>query len=111
MVLKNTRLSFLFIVALLGLSLISAGKVSSEEMPATLPGMPPVQDPGNIYSSAGSNMFSLQVKDALARVYVPNSRDNTVSVIDQKTYKVIETLKTGTDPQHIVPAYDLKMLY
>ncbi len=46
-----------------------------------LPGMPPVQD------------------------------SNTVDVIDPKTMKVVSHFPVGKQPQHVVPSYDLKMLY
>lgn len=65
----------------------------------------------NIYYYANTNMFSPVVKNALPRVYVPNGQDGTVSVIDTKTYQVIETFKTGKNPQHVVPSYDLQTLF
>jgi DNA-binding beta-propeller fold protein YncE len=34
-----------------------------------------------------------------------------VSVIDPKTYKVIETIPVGLQPQHVVPSWDLKTLW
>jgi YVTN family beta-propeller protein len=77
----------------------------------TIPGMPPVTDPNNIYSDAGVNMFSPATKDALTRVYVPNHASNTVSVIDPKTFKVVDTFPVGLNPQHVVPSYDLKTLW
>jgi DNA-binding beta-propeller fold protein YncE len=46
-----------------------------------------------------------------ALVYVPNSLSNTVDVISQKTFKVVEHFATGALPQHVTPAYDLKTLY
>lgn len=57
------------------------------------------------------NQLLPSVQRDLHRVYVPNARDNTVSVIDATTYQVIDTFKTPDDPQHIVPAYDLKTLW
>ncbi len=65
----------------------------------------------NIYAHAGAGMFAPAVHTALNLVYVPNSLGNTVSVIDPKTYQVIDTFKTGKNPQHIVPSYDLKTLW
>lgn len=76
-----------------------------------LPGMPPILDPHNIYSAAGANMLSPAVTDAKPLVYVPNTLDGTVSVIDPATFKVIYTFKSGALPQHVVPAYDLKTLW
>lgn len=65
----------------------------------------------NIYENTKAGMLSDLVRTALPRVYVPNSLDNTVSVIDPKTYTVIDTFKTGKTPQHVVPSYDLKTLW
>jgi YVTN family beta-propeller protein len=42
---------------------------------------------------------------------VPNSRSNTVDVIDPHTYKVVEHFAVGGLPQHVVPAWNLKTLY
>jgi YVTN family beta-propeller protein len=39
---------------------------------------------------------------------VPNLRGDTVSVIDPSTMKVVDTLKVGHGPQHVVPSYDLQ---
>ncbi len=76
-----------------------------------IPGMPSVPDPSNLYSETVQGRFSPVVKDHLERVYVPNLRSNTVSVIDPATLKVIDTLKVGRSPQHVVPAWDLKTLW
>ncbi len=65
----------------------------------------------NIYQYTEAGMFSEIVKNALPRVYVPNSLDNTVSVIDASRYQVINTFPTGRNPQHVVPSYDLKTLW
>jgi len=65
----------------------------------------------NIYAFTQAGMFSPAVKNALARVYVPNGKDGTVSVIDPATYRVIQTFYTGKEPQHVVPSYDLQTLW
>ena len=77
----------------------------------TVPGMPPVVDPSNLYSQAGFNMLSPAVAGALPRVYVPNLRSDTVSVIDPATMRVIDTFPVGTNPQHVVPSFDLQTLW
>lgn len=77
----------------------------------TIPGMPPVVDPANLYSEAGPNRLSPTVSDALPRVYVPNVKSNDVYVIDPATYRVVGHFKVGKNPQHVVPAYDLKTLW
>jgi YVTN family beta-propeller protein len=78
---------------------------------ATIPGMPPVPDAGNLYSEIGADRLSPAVAGALPRVYVPNRSDNSVTVIDPATLKVVDTFKVGIDPQHIVPSWDLKTLW
>ncbi len=77
----------------------------------TIPGMPPVVDPDNLYSEAGANMFSDAVKGDLARVYVPNLQSNSVSVIDPSTMKVVDTIPVGINPQHVVPSWDMRTLW
>jgi len=77
----------------------------------TVPGMPPVIDPANLYSEAGTNKLSPAVAGALPRVYVPNVRSDDVYVIDPATYKVIDRFPVGHSPQHVVPAWDLKTLW
>ena len=77
----------------------------------TVPGMPPVLDPTNLYSAAGANMFSPAVAGALQLVYVPNLGSNTVSVINPATRTVIRTFRVGSDPEHVVPSYNLQTLW
>ena len=76
-----------------------------------VPGMPPVVDRSNLYSEARAGNLSPAVGGALSRVYVPNLRSNDVSVIDPSTRKVVDHFKVGTNPQHIVPAWDLQTLW
>lgn len=76
-----------------------------------LPGMPPVLDPKDLYAADRPNKLSPVVKDFPSRVYVPNTESNTVSVIDPRTYRVIETIPVGRQPQHVVPSWDLKTLW
>ncbi|MFE7786061.1 YncE family protein [Streptomyces nigrescens] len=76
-----------------------------------LPGMPPLLDEHDIYAADRPGMLAPQVKDFPSRIYVPNTGSDTVSVIDPKTYKVIETIPVGVQPQHVVPSWDLKTLW
>ncbi|MGV4986022.1 YVTN family beta-propeller repeat protein [Streptomyces sp. NRAIS4] len=76
-----------------------------------LPGMPPVEDPKDLYSADRPNQLSPVVRDFPSRVYVPNTNSNTVTVIDPRTYKVIKTIPVGHQPQHVVPSWDLKTLW
>jgi YVTN family beta-propeller protein len=77
----------------------------------TVPGMPPVTNPNNMYNDAGYNMFSPAVAGALPRIYVPNLRSNDVYVIDPSTFKVLYKFPVGYSPQHVVPSWDLKTLW
>jgi YVTN family beta-propeller protein len=72
---------------------------------------PPPLDPHNIYAADGAGMLSAAVQNVPYRIYVPNSGGDTVDVIDPTTFKVMATYPTGLDPQHVVPAYDLRTLY
>ncbi|MGW2641025.1 YncE family protein [Streptomyces sp. NPDC001348] len=76
-----------------------------------LPGMPPVLDPADVYAADRPNRLSPVVKGFPSRVYVPNTNSDTVTVIDPKTYEVIETIPVGRQPQHVVPSWDLKTLW
>ncbi|MEU6555886.1 hypothetical protein ABZ915_37410 [Streptomyces sp. NPDC046915] len=76
-----------------------------------LPGMPPVLDPADVYAADRPNQLSPVVRDFPSRVYVPNTNSDTVSVIDPKTYRVIDTIPVGRQPQHVVPSWDLKTLW
>src|SRR3954453_6482964 len=64
-----------------------------------------------VYAHAAAGMLAPLSRKARALVYVPNSLDNTVSVIDQSTFRVIKTFTVGALPQHVVPAWDLSRLW
>jgi YVTN family beta-propeller protein len=74
-------------------------------------GMPAAADPNNLYSEIAAGRMSPAVAGSLERVYVPNRGANTVSVIDPNTLKVVDTFKVGVHPQHIVPSWDLRVLW
>jgi YVTN family beta-propeller protein len=76
-----------------------------------LPGMPPVLDANDVYAADRPGNLSPAVKDFPSRVYVPNSKSNSVTVIDPATFKVIDRFPAGRLPQHITPSYDLKTLW
>jgi YVTN family beta-propeller protein len=78
---------------------------------ATVPGMPPVSDPNNLYSDAGAGRMSGAVADALQRIYIPNLRSNDVYVIDPAMMKVVDRFRVGVGPQHVVPSWDLRTLW
>ena len=43
---------------------------------ATVPGMPPVIDPANLYSEQAAGKVSAQIANDLQRVYVPHVKSN-----------------------------------
>ena len=73
--------------------------------------MPVPVDAHNIYAATGAGMMSPVAQRALPRVYVPNGGAASVSVIDPATYKVVRTFPTGAVPQHVVPGYNLSVLW
>ena len=77
----------------------------------TVPGMPPVVDPTNLYSEAVAGRVAAAAAGALPRVYVPNVKSHDVYVIDPATLKVVDKFKVGVNPQHVVPSWDLKTLW
>ena len=78
---------------------------------ATVPGMPPVIDPSNLYSEATAGKLNVIVTGDLPRVYVPNLQSNDVYVIDPMTMKVVDRFRVGVNPQHVVPSWDLRTLW
>ena len=117
-----SRLAFALVcmaaVAVVSGASAGASTQADDEVPApapraivTVPGMPPVPDPRNLYSETAKGKFSAATAGALALVYVPNRAENTLSVIDQATLKVVDKFKVGVNPQHVVPSWDLKTLW
>ncbi len=97
-------------------AIVHAAGVSSGQI-NTIPGMPPVKDPKNLYSEAGAGMLCPSVKNFPPRVYVPNSKGDTIDIIDPSTYKIIGHFALPRhsrgllEPQHVVPSWDLKKLW
>jgi DNA-binding beta-propeller fold protein YncE len=73
--------------------------------------MPPVTDPENVYADAGANMLTGAARTARPLVYVPDSGDGDVRVIDPRTFKVLDRFSAGIEVQHVVPSYDFRTLY
>jgi YVTN family beta-propeller protein len=92
----------------LGLGIVVVGTATAIE---TVPGMPPVIDPTNLYSETTADKLSPAAAKALPRVYVPNLQSNDVTVIDPATLKVVDRFSVGVNPQHVVPSWDLTTLW
>ena len=82
----------------------AVGRVAAPETTAR-------SDTVNLYAAAGANRLSPRAAQARPLVYVPNSKDGTVTVIDAHSYRVLRTFPTGALPQHVVPSYDLTTLW
>ncbi len=65
----------------------------------------------NIYAAAIGPAVPRGIADIAARVYVPNTRDATVDVIDPGTRRVTMHFAVGAVPHHITPSWDLTRLY
>jgi YVTN family beta-propeller protein len=91
---------------------ISSPSVAASESPAK-PAEPSPKPSGplNIYAADVAGAMSPVVAGFPERVYVPNTLDGTVTVIDPATYKVIATLDVGGVPHHVTPSWDLRHLY
>jgi YVTN family beta-propeller protein len=104
-----------FLITLLALLATGCGSKAAAGAPpqsvSTVPGMPRVVNPSNLYSEAGPNMLSPAVAGDLQRVYVPNVKSNDVYVIDPHAFKVVDHFNVGKNPQHVVPSWDLKTLW
>src|SRR5205809_7992452 len=93
----------------------AAGRGGSARKPAAArvaaPDTVPPPDTVNLYAAAGANALSSVAARARPLVYVPNSHDGSVTVIDPRRYQVVRTFPTGDLPQHVVPSYDLTTLW
>src|SRR5947207_7503323 len=90
---------------------LAAGSAYAAAGIETVPGMPPVTDPTNLYSETTAAKLSPALANVPARVYVPNVKSDEVHVIDPVTFKVIDRFKVGKNPQHVVPSWDLTTLW
>ena len=83
----------------------------TELVPSTKPARKSQAAAANVYAADRAGDLSAEARRARAYVYVPNSDSNTVDVIDQRSFRVVEHFAVGALPQHVVPAWDLKTLY
>jgi len=100
-IVKSLRSSRLFRLAPLALAAACLGGTAwAASAVNTVPGMPPVVNPANMYSESGLGHLSPVVKNDPARIYVPNLRSNDVYVIDPATYKVVDKFKVGAQEKN-----------
>ncbi len=113
-IMRNRRVLALSALILAFLCYLAPTAIAAEPAARTIqtvPGMPPVIDPNNLYSETRSGNLSPVVANHLHRVYVPNRSSNDVWVIDPATLKIINKFSVGIHPQHVVPSWDLKTLW
>jgi YVTN family beta-propeller protein len=79
--------------------------------PTTLPGMPAPLTPDDVWAADRPGALSPVVRAMPERVYVPNSKSDTVTVINPRTFRVLRTVPVGHEPQHVVPSWDLRTLW
>jgi YVTN family beta-propeller protein len=72
---------------------------------------PPAPAGPNLYAETTAGKLAPSVRDIPLRVYVPNSDENTLTVIDPATFTVIGKIPTGQMPHHVTPSWDLRALY
>ena len=104
------------VISLAGGSSQHGGSPETQDSPNVSTGkdgfaVPPLPDPHNVYAADRPGELAPAVRGDPNLVYVPNSDSNTVSVINPRTYKVINQFPVGVNPQHVVPSYDLKTLW
>jgi len=84
---------------------------SSSASTGGLSGMPPPVQAGDVYAADRPGRLSPVVRRMPARVWVPDSGDGTVHVIDPRTRRVLRRFRVGRLPQHVTPSWDLKTLW
>jgi YVTN family beta-propeller protein len=82
---------------------------SRSKRPKAAAGKPPPV--GGVYSHAGPGMLSASVAGDPYRLYVPESAGSGIDVVEPTARRVLAHYETGSDPQHVVPGYDLRTLY
>lgn len=83
---------------------------AEESSAASATAAPTNAPPVNVYAATLGGLAP-QVADLAPRVYVPNEKSNSVSIIDPATYQVVGRIAVGTSPEHVTPSYDLRSLY
>ena len=67
--------------------------------------------PVNVYAATMSGKLRPSVAHLPTRVYVPNSEDGTIDVINPATFRVVKRFRVDQIPHHVTPSWDLKRLY
>jgi DNA-binding beta-propeller fold protein YncE len=73
--------------------------------------IPPLLDPHDIYAADRPGHLAHAARTVPTRLYVPNSISNTVDELSPHTGRVVRHFPVATEPQHVVPSWDLKTLW
>ncbi len=65
----------------------------------------------NVYAATMTSEVREDLRGIPERVYVPNIIDGTVSVIDPKTFEIVDSFAVGELPYHVTPSWDMTELY
>jgi YVTN family beta-propeller protein len=100
-------------VALASFALIRgpAAVAATPATPAANPAAAAAADTRDVYAGSAPDKISPALAGDLERIYVPNLKSNDVYVVDPIALKVVDRFKVGINPQHIVPAWDLRTLW
>ncbi len=66
---------------------------------------------GDVYAATRVGMLSPAVRGVPERIYVPNSQDSSVDVIDPATRRIVGHYRVDDLPQHVTPSWDLATLW
>jgi YVTN family beta-propeller protein len=72
--------------------------------------LPPLRS-DDVWAADRPGALSPVVRGMPERVYVPNSKSDTVTIISPRTFRVVRTERVGHEPQHVVPSWDLRTLW
>src|SRR3954447_22123444 len=105
----------------IGLAACGGSGTASNEQPPERPAhraadrpshgtVPPLVSAHDVYAADRPGRLRAAVRRFPERIYVPNSKSDTVDEIDPRTFKVIRHFATGALPQHVTPSYDMRTL-
>src|SRR5262247_3340613 len=95
--LRPMNANTLNVLGILALALVlwAGAAVAQPRTIQTVPGMPPVPDPLNLYSETAAGKISPATAGAIERIYVPNRQSNDVYVIDPAKMAVVDKFRVG----------------
>lgn len=89
----------------------TATATSTASTTATATPTPTPHPTVNVYAGTAVADLAPAARAARPMVYVPNSQQNTVQLIDPSTLEVVRTFRVGREPQHVVPSWNLSTLW